>query len=206
MLEKEGSIFQTAADAEVLAHLAKRRGNGNFPDRMMQALQELEGAYAFVMLTEEALYVALDPYGLRPLALGRLGDGHVVASETCAFDLIGATYVRDVQPGELLTIDHRGVQSQRFGGTQKQALCAMEYIYFSRPDSNLSGLNVHTARKKLGKALAAEYPLDADVVTGVPDSSLSAAIGYAEATGLPYELGLIKSRYVGRTFIEPFCR
>ena len=203
MLEEEGSIFQTAADAEVLAHLAKRGSSGPFPERMMHALRELDGAYAFVMLTEEALYVALDPHGLRPLALGKLGEGHVVASETCAFDLIGATYVRDVEPGEFLTIDDRGVHSQHFGEQKKQALCSMEYVYFSRPDSNLNGLNVHTARKKLGKALAREYPIEADVVTGVPDSSLSAAIGYAEATGLPYELGLIKSRYVGRTFIEP---
>lgn len=203
MLEEEGSIFQTAADAEVLAHLAKRGGSGPLPKRVMKALQELEGAFAFVMLTEEALYVALDPYGLRPLALGALGDGFVVASETCAFDLIGAEYVRDIEPGEFITISDQGVHSQRFAGETKHALCAMEYVYFSRPDSNLGGLNVHTARKRLGKALAREYPIDADVVTGVPDSSLSAAIGYAEATGLPYELGLIKSRYVGRTFIEP---
>lgn len=203
MLEEEGSIFQTAADAEVLAHLAKRGGSGPLPKRVMKALQELEGAFAFVMLTEEALYVALDPYGLRPLALGALGDGFVVASETCAFDLIGAEYVRDIEPGEFITINDQGVHSQRFAGETKHALCAMEYVYFSRPDSNLGGLNVHTARKRLGKALAWEYPIDADVVTGVPDSSLSAAIGYAEASGLPYELGLIKSRYVGRTFIEP---
>lgn len=203
MLEEEGSIFQTADDAEVLAHLAKRGGSGPLPKRVMKALQELEGAFAFVMLTEEALYVALDPYGLRPLALGALGDGFVVASETCAFDLIGAEYVRDIEPGEFITISDQGVHSQRFAGETKHALCAMEYVYFSRPDSNLGGLNVHTARKRLGKALAREYPIDADVVTGVPDSSLSAAIGYAEATGLPYELGLIKSRYVGRTFIEP---
>ncbi|HHT69281.1 MAG TPA: amidophosphoribosyltransferase [Firmicutes bacterium] len=203
MLEEEGSIFQTAADAEVLAHLAKRGGSGPLPKRVMKALQELEGAFAFVMLTEEALYVALDPYGLRPLALGALGDGFVVASETCAFDLIGAEYVRDIEPGEFITISDQGVHSQRFAGETKHALCAMEYVYFSRPDSNLGGLNVHTARKRLGKALAREYPIDADVVTGVPDSSLSAAIGYAEASGLPYELGLIKSRYVGRTFIEP---
>lgn len=203
MLEEEGSIFQTAADAEVLAHLAKRGGSGPLPKRVMKALQELEGAFAFVMLTEEALYVALDPYGLRPLALGALGDGFVVASETCAFDLIGAEYVRDIEPGEFITINDQGVHSQRFAGETKHALCAMEYVYFSRPNSNLGGLNVHTARKRLGKALAREYPIDADVVTGVPDSSLSAAIGYAEASGLPYELGLIKSRYVGRTFIEP---
>ena len=204
MLEEEGSIFQTVADAEILAHLAKRRGTGGLlSDRMMTALKKLQGAYAFVMLTENALYVALDPYGLKPLALGKLGEGYVVASETCAFDLIGARYLRDVKPGEFITIDQQGVKSENFCESRQQALCSMEYVYFSRPDSNLWGMNVHTARKKLGKALAAEYPIDADVVTGVPDSSLSAAIGYAEATGLPYELGLIKSRYIGRTFIEP---
>ncbi|NMB19538.1 MAG: amidophosphoribosyltransferase [Firmicutes bacterium] len=204
VLEEEGSIFQTAADAEILAHLAKRRGTGDsFADRMMTALRQLEGSYAFVILTEDALYVALDPYGLKPLALGSLGEGYVVASETCAFDLIGAKYLRDVKPGEFITIDARGVRGQIFSEPRRQALCSMEYIYFSRPDSNLWGMNVHTARKKLGKALAREYPIDADVVTGVPDSSLSAAIGYAEVTGIPYELGLIKSRYIGRTFIEP---
>lgn len=204
MLEDEGSIFQTAADAEVLAHLAKRGGgNGQFAPRMMKALQELEGSYAFVMLIEDALYVALDPHGIKPLALGRLGAGYVVSSETCAFDLIGAEYLRDIEPGQFLTINDEGIHSASFSDDRKLSLCAMEYVYFCRPDSNLRGLNIHTARKKLGKALAAQYPIEGDVVTGVPDSSLSAAIGYAEASGLPYELGLIKSRYVGRTFIEP---
>ena len=203
MLENEGSIFQTDADAEVLAHLIKRGGNTPLPERIKWALTQLEGAYAFVLLTETELYVALDPYGLRPLSLGKLGDAWVVASETCAFDLIGATYEREVYPGEFLTIDDTGLSSEFFAKKASRALCAMEYVYFSRPDSNLRGKNVHTARKKLGKALAQEHPIEADVVTGVPDSSLSAAIGYAEASGLPYELGLIKSRYVGRTFIEP---
>lgn len=203
MLEEEGSIFQTAADAEILAHLTKRGRKGPLPERLMDALAKLAGAYAFVMLKEDALYAALDPHGIKPLSLGRLGEGYVVSSETCAFDLIGAEHLRDVEPGELIIIDAGGVHSRSFASSEQEALCTMEYVYFSRPDSNLRGLNVHTARKKLGKALAAEFPIDADVVTGVPDSSLSAAIGYAEAAGLPYELGLIKSRYVGRTFIEP---
>ena len=202
-LEERGSIFQTAVDAEILAHLAKRGGPGSLPQQIKGALEKLEGAYAFVVLTEDALYAALDPYGLKPLALGKLGEGYVVSSETCAFDLIGAEFLRDVQPGEFLTINDQGVHSSSFGPRKKRALCVMEYMYFSRPDSNLRGLNVHTARKMLGKALAKEHPVQADVVTGVPDSSLSAAIGYAEATGIPYELGLVKSRYVGRTFIEP---
>ncbi len=202
-LEEKGSIFQTESDAEILAHLIKR-GNANLlRDRIMSALTSLKGAYAFVVLTETALYVALDPYGLRPLSLGKLGDSYVVSSETCAFDLIGAEFVREVNPGEFLMIDDNGLRSMRFAIETNRALCAMEYVYFCRPDSNLWGKNVHTARKKTGKALAKEYKIEADVVTGVPDSSLSAAIGYAEGAGLPYELGLIKSRYVGRTFIEP---
>lgn len=202
-LEEEGSIFQTESDAEILAHLIKRGGSSPLLERIKLSLLMLRGAYAFVLLTENALYGALDPNGLRPLSLGRLGDAYVVASESCAFDLIGARHERDVQPGELLVISSAGLESHNFSQTSNPALCAMEYIYFARPDSNLRGMNVHTARKKLGKALAKEHKIDADVVTGVPDSSLSAAIGYSEATGIPYELGLIKSRYVGRTFIEP---
>lgn len=202
-LEEKGSIFQTESDAEILAHLIKRGKSEYLSERIMDALCSLKGAYAFVVLTEKALYVALDPYGLRPLSLGRIGDSYVFASETCAFDLIGAKFEREVKPGELIVVDDNGFRSMDFAKHTNRALCAMEYVYFCRPDSNLWSRNVHTARKKLGKALAKEYPIDADVVTGVPDSSLSAAIGYAEAAGLPYELGLIKSRYVGRTFIEP---
>jgi amidophosphoribosyltransferase len=202
-LEAQGAIFQTTSDTEVLAHLIKRGGSLDFKERVKNALSMVKGAYAFVILTENQLLVALDPHGLRPLSLGRLGDAYVVASETCAFDLIGATYVRDVQPGELLIIDETGLVSERFAQSTQRAICSMEYIYFSRPDSNIEGINVHSARKNLGMELAKEAPIEADVVTGVPDSSISAAIGYAEATGIPYELGLIKNRYVGRTFIQP---
>ena len=175
---------------------------GPLPERLMDALAKLAGAYACYAERGRPL-CCFGPPGIKPLSLGRLGEGYVVSSETCAFDLIGAEHLRDVEPGELIIIDAEGVHSRSFASSEQEALCTMEYVYFSRPDSNLRGLNVHTARKKLGKALAAEFPIDADVVTGVPDSSLSAAIGYAEAAGLPYELGLIKSRYVGRTFIEP---
>jgi amidophosphoribosyltransferase len=132
-----------------------------------------------------------------------LGDAYVVASETCAFDVVGATYLRDVEPGEMLIINDEGMKSERFSININRSICSMEYIYFSRPDSNINGINVHSARKNLGKKLAEESGIEADVVTGVPDSSISAAIGYAEATGIPYELGLIKNRYVGRTFIQP---
>ncbi|GGH83071.1 amidophosphoribosyltransferase [Pullulanibacillus pueri] len=202
-LEAQGSIFQTTSDTEVLAHLIKRGGSLRFTDRVKNALSMIKGAYAFVILTEDQLVVALDPNGLRPLSLGQLGEAYVVASETCAFDLIGATYLRDVEPGELLVIDNNGLSVERFSSSVERAICSMEYIYFSRPDSNIEGINVHSARKRLGIELAKEAFVEADVVTGVPDSSISAAIGFAEASGIPYELGLIKNRYVGRTFIQP---
>lgn len=203
LLEAEGSIFQTTSDTEVLAHLIKRSKRTQFIDQIKAALNMLQGAYAYLLMTESELIVALDPYGLRPLSIGRLGDSYVVASETCAFDIVGADYIRDVQPGEMLIINHDGVRSEIFTKQTQMSLCTMEYVYFSRPDSDLQGINVHTARKNLGKQLALEAPIDADVVTGVPDSSISAAIGYAEESGIPYELGLIRNRYVGRTFIQP---
>jgi amidophosphoribosyltransferase len=202
-LETQGSIFQTSSDTEVLAHLIRRSGFPRLRDKVKNALTMLKGAYAFLIMTENEMMVALDPNGLRPLSLGMLGDAYVVASETCAFDIIGAEFIRDVLPGELLIIDENGLQSEIYSVSSNRAMCAMEYIYFSRPDSNILGVNVHKARKNLGKQLAAEAPIEADVVTGVPDSSISAAIGYAEATGIPYEMGLIKNRYVGRTFIQP---
>lgn len=202
-LEAQGSIFQTSSDTEVLAHLIKRSGFAVMKDRVKNALTMLKGAYAFLIMTETELLVALDPHGLRPLSIGRLGDAYVVASETCALDIVGAEFVRDVLPGELVIIDDEGLRSEMYSYNTTKAMCTMEYIYFSRPDSNINGVNVHTARKNLGKRLAMEVPIDADVVTGVPDSSISAAIGYAEASGIPYEMGLIKNRYVGRTFIQP---
>lgn len=202
-LEAQGSIFQTSSDTEVLAHLIRRGGFAAFKERVKNALTMIKGAYAFLILTETELMVALDPNGMRPLSLGKLGDAYVVASETCAFDVVGAEFVRDILPGELLIIDDNGFRSEMFSVASNIAMCTMEYVYFSRPDSNINGINVHTARKNLGKRLAIEAPIEADVVTGVPDSSISAAIGYAEATGIPYELGLIKNRYVGRTFIQP---
>ncbi|UYZ22326.1 amidophosphoribosyltransferase [Mesobacillus jeotgali] len=202
-LEAQGSIFQTSSDTEVLAHLIKRGGFSQLRDRVKNALPMLKGAYAFLIMTETEFMVALDPHGLRPLSLGRLGDAYVVASETCAFDIVGAEFVRDILPGELLVIDADGLHSEMYSMNSTTAICTMEYIYFSRPDSNIHGINVHAARKNLGKQLAKEVPIEADVVTGVPDSSISAAIGYAEESGIPYEMGLIKNRYVGRTFIQP---
>ena len=202
-LEAQGSILSTTSDTEVVAHLIKRSGHLDLEEAIKQALGMIKGAYAFTILTEDQLFVALDPRGLRPLSLGRLGDAYVVASETCAFDLIGATYEREVKPGELLVIDKDGLRSSRFSSEIGRKLCSMEYVYFSRPDSDINGLNVHASRKVMGKQLAKEASVAADIVTGVPDSSISAAIGYSEATGIPYEIGLVKNRYVGRTFIQP---
>jgi amidophosphoribosyltransferase len=202
-LETQGSIFQTSSDTEVLAHLIKRSGFALMEDRVKNALTMLKGAYAFLIMTETEMLVALDPHGLRPLSIGKLANAYIVASETCALDIVGAEFVRDVLPGELVIFDDDGIRSEMFSYNTTKAMCTMEYIYFSRPDSNINGVNVHTARKNLGKRLAFEAPIEADVVTGVPDSSISAAIGYAEASGIPYEMGLIKNRYVGRTFIQP---
>jgi amidophosphoribosyltransferase len=202
-LERQGSIFQTTSDTEVVAHLIARSGYERIEEAVRESLRMIKGAYALLLMTENKLIVALDPNGLRPLSLGRIGDGYAVSSETCAFDVIGATYLREVEPGEMVIIDENGLRSERFSGVTQRAICSFEYIYFARPDSDIGGINVHQARKQLGRQLAKEASIEADVVTGVPDSSISAAIGYAEATGIPYELGLIKNRYVGRTFIQP---
>ncbi|WP_163970948.1 amidophosphoribosyltransferase [Oceanobacillus halotolerans] len=202
-LEEEGRILQTTSDTEVLAHLIKRNGNQVNETTIAEALNHIVGAYAFVILLEDRMYVALDPRGLRPLSIGKLGDSYVVSSETCAFDIVGATFEREVLPGELITISDKGIETTRFALREQRNMCAMEYVYFSRPDSNLNHVNVHASRKRMGIELAKESPVEADVVTGVPDSSISAAIGYAEECGLPYEMGLIKNRYVGRTFIQP---
>lgn len=202
-LEEKGSILQTTSDTEILAHLIKRNGNGITQQTIAEALNEIVGAYAYLLLMEDKMIAALDPSGIRPLSIGKLDEGFVIASETCAFDQIGATYVREILPGEMITISDEGIQSDRFAIRGQRNLCAMEYVYLSRPDSNLNHVNVHASRKRMGKELANEAPVDGDMVIGVPDSSISAAIGYAEESGLPYEMGIIKNRYVGRTFIQP---
>lgn len=202
-LESQGSIFQTSSDTEVLAHLIKRSSFSNLKDAVKNGLSLIQGAYAFVILTEKEMILAMDPHGLRPLSLGKIGDAYVAASETVALDIVGAEFVRDISPGELVVINDDGITSEFFSKSNKRAMCMMEYVYFSRPDSNIDGINVHAARKRMGKQLAKEAQIEADIVTGVPDSSISAAIGYAEAAGIPYEMGLIKNRYVGRTFIQP---
>lgn len=201
-LEAEGIILQTASDAEILAHLMKRHGKTLTKQSISKALKQLEGVYTFIILTNNHMYVALDPRGIRPLSIGKLNDAFVISSETCAFHTIGATYERDVLPGELLTLSAEGVESMQFSPIQSHNLCALEYIYFSRPDSNLNRWNVHSIRKQMGYELAKEAPADADIVTGIPDSSISAAMGYAEYARLSYEMAIIKNQYVGRTFMK----
>ena len=205
-LENKGSLFQSTSDSEILAHLIKKETK--YCDRprifaIIDALNMLEGAFAFVIMTANRIYACRDKYGLRPLSIGRLGDGWVVSSETCAFDVIGAEFVRDVEPGEVVTIDDKGLRSRDYSMYKRRQMCSMEYIYFARPDSDIEGCNVHAYRKESGRLLYEQAPADADIVVGVPDSSLSAAMGYAEASGLPYEMGLIKNKYIGRTFIQP---
>jgi amidophosphoribosyltransferase len=203
-LEDRGSLFQSTSDSEILAHLIKKEKDDEARlYGIIEALNMIEGAFAFLILTKTKLYVARDKYGLRPLSIGKLNGGYVVSSETCALDTVGAKFVRDVEAGEVVILSKSGITSVDYSKFKHHYLCAMEYIYFSRPDSDLEGCNVHTFRKESGKFLFDESPIQADIVIGVPDSSLSAATGYAEASGYPYELGLVKNKYIGRTFIQP---
>lgn len=201
-LEDQGSIFQTNSDVEVIAHLIARSLHNDLVSALREALNVVQGAYALLVVSEDQLIACLDPHGLRPMAMGKVGESICFASETCAFDLVEAEYIRHVEPGEMVVVDRNGVQSIRIAEPQP-SFCAFEYIYFARPDSNLtSGISVHQVRTKLGRELAKESPVDADLVVAVPDSSFSAAIGYADTLQLPFEMGLVKNRYVGRTFIK----
>lgn len=204
-LEERGSIFQSTSDTEVIVHLFAISQQRSFEDRVADALNQVQGAYSLLILTPECMIAVRDPLGIRPLCLGRLPgtDTFVVASEPSSFDLIDAEYVRDVDPGEMLVIDQRGVRSVWPFAPLKRHTCIFEYVYFARPDSNIDGVSVYAARKNLGRALAREHGVKADVVIPVPDSGVPATIGYAEESGLPFELGLVRSHYVGRTFIEP---
>jgi amidophosphoribosyltransferase len=203
-LEDKGSLFHSTSDSEILAHLIKKEHSSEHRIfAIIDALNMLEGGFAFLIMTENRIYACRDKYGLRPLSIGRLNGGWVISSETCALDIVGAEFVRDVNPGEIVTIDHNGLRSRDYSMYKRNCMCAMEYIYFARPDSDIECCNVHAFRKETGRLLYQESPADADVVIGVPDSSLSAAIGFAEASGIPYEMGLIKNRYIGRTFIQP---
>ena len=203
--EKDGSIFQGNSDSEIIAHLIQKE-SGTFVEKIMKACRKLEGAFAFIIMTKDCMYAIRDKNGLRPLTIGKVDDGYCISSETCAFEIVNAKFIRDIEPGEVIRIGHEGVKTFKYTDQIQRKMCAMEYIYFARPDSTIEGINVHSSRKVAGRILAQNDDVEADLVIGVPDSSLSAAIGYSEASGLPYELGLIKNRYVGRTFIQPTQR
>ncbi len=202
-LEGEGAIFQSTTDTEVIVHLIAKSKEEKLVQRIIESLIRCKGAYSLMFLTPEAMIAARDPYGFRPLVMGKLGDSPVFASETCAFDLIEADYIREVEPGEIIVVTQDGIESFKPFGEMPHAHCVFEYIYFARPDSFLTGRNVYQVRKELGKQLAREHPAEADIVVAVPDSGVPAAIGFSEQLGLPLELGLLRSHYVGRTFIEP---
>jgi amidophosphoribosyltransferase len=202
-LVRSGSIFQTSSDTEVILHLYARSKAPSVEEALVESIAQVRGAYSLVLLTKNRLIAARDPHGFRPLALGRLGEAWIVCSETCALDLIGASYVRDVEPGEVLVISDGGLRSIRPFPTQPLAHCVFEHVYFARPDSYVFGRSVNEVRTDLGRILARERPVVADVVVPIPDSGVCAAIGYAEAAGLPMKMGLIRNHYVGRTFIQP---
>jgi amidophosphoribosyltransferase len=202
-LVREGSIFQSSSDTEVILHLYAKSKARNLEDAIVESVSQVQGAFSLVMLTRDRLVAVRDPHGFRPLALGRLGDAYVVCSETCAMDLIGATYVRDIEPGEVLMISADGLRSKKPFPPAPLAHCIFEHVYFARPDSYVFGKSVNEVRTELGRVLAREQPVAADVVVPVPDSGVCAAMGYAEESAVPLRMGLIRNHYVGRTFIEP---
>jgi amidophosphoribosyltransferase len=203
-LEARGSIFQTASDTEVIVHLVAISSERTLEDRIADALAQVEGAYSLLCLSESSMIAVRDPMGIRPLSIGRLPSGSfVVSSEPTSFDLIDADFVRDVEPGEMVVFDEEGTRTSRPFASKPRHMCVFEYVYFARPDSRLDGVSVYEARKNLGRALAEEHGIDADVVIPVPDSGVPATIGYAKRAGIPFEMGLVRSHYIGRTFIEP---
>ncbi len=203
-LEDDGAIFQSNSDSEVIVHLTAHAKGDNVRQRMITGLSSVLGAYSLLILLEREMIAVRDPYGVRPLSLGEFDGAYVVASETCAFDLIGAKYIRDIEPGEMVMVNERGIESFQALPSHKRSQCVFEFIYFARPDSYIfGGVNVNEIRKELGRQLARESGVDADLVIPVPDSGMPAAIGYSEESGIPFDLGLIRSHYVGRTFIEP---
>lgn len=202
-LEREGTLFQTAMDSEIVVHLIARSGKKDPKEKVVDALSKIEGAYSLVLLVGDMLVAARDPYGFRPLCLGKLDGAYVVSSETCALDLIGAKYIRDVEPGEVIFINKKGLKSVKAFKAPRKSFCIFEYIYFARPDSAVFGQSVYEIRENLGKALAREAPLKADLVMPVPDSGNYAALGAAKESGIQFEFGMIRNHYIGRTFIQP---
>lgn len=203
MLQELGHINQTSLDTEVIAHLLARFAKDGLVESIRETIKYLQGSFALVMATRDHLIGLRDPYGIRPLSLGRLGSTYMLASETCAFDAVGAEFIRDILPGEMVIIDEKGLRSVMLGSVKQRKLCIFEFVYFARPDSLIDGISVYTARENAGRLLARDNPVEADIVSGVPDSAITAAIGYAETSGIPYGEGLAKNRYVGRTFIRP---
>ncbi|MBN2401023.1 MAG: amidophosphoribosyltransferase [Spirochaetes bacterium] len=202
-LERQGSIFQTSIDSEIIVHLMARSGQSDFSKALIIALEQIKGAYSLLVMNKDTIYAARDPNGFRPLVLGKLENAYVLASETCAFDIINAQYVREIEPGELVEITRYGLKSYYPFNRGKQSLCIFEYIYFSRPDSIIFNNSVYDMRIALGRILYRQSPVDADIVIPIPDSSIVAALGYAKESGIPFESGMIRSHYIGRTFIEP---
>ena len=203
-LESRGSIFQTTVDSEIILHLMAQPTLGGHENNLIETVRRIEGAYSLAILTETELIGVRDPHGFRPLSIGRIGDAYVLASETCAFDLIHAKFVRDVEPGEIVIINDKGLRSvQAFPEQQRRAFCVFEYVYFARPDSVIANRNVYKVRVEMGRQLAREYPIEADLVIPVPDSGNSAALGYSTESGIPYEMAFVRNHYIGRSFLQP---
>lgn len=202
-LSANGSVFQSTIDSEIIVNLIARYGQDSIEEALMKSMIDLKGTYSLVIMTEDKVIGARDPFGNRPLCIGKLSGKYIIASETCALDVLGADFVRDVEPGEIVTIDKDGLYSKKFLSTKETAVCVFEYIYFARPDSNIDGINVMQARRAMGRELAKEHPVEADIVIPVPDSGIAGALGYAESLGIMFDMGLMKNRYVGRTFIQP---
>ena len=202
-LERQGAIFQSTTDTEVILHLLARSQQPNILDGLAESLSQVQGAFSLLLLTKDAMIGVRDPYGFRPLCLGKLNGAHVLASESCAFDLIDAQYIREIEPGEIVLIRGDQIQSIKALHAPRTAKCVFEHVYFSRPDSMVFGRTVQSSRDRMGRALARENPVDADLVVPIPDSGMAAAVGYAQESGIPFAMGLIRNHYVGRTFIEP---
>ncbi|MTV49066.1 amidophosphoribosyltransferase [Heliobacillus mobilis] len=198
-----GAVFQTTTDTEVIVNLLARYGQSSLEEALIKTMVDIKGSYSLIVMTENRMLALRDPHGVRPLCIGRLDDAYIIASESCALDTLGATFVRDVEPGEIVVVDGSGLTSIKALSQPRRAACIFEYIYFARPDSLIDGISVNRARRAMGRQLARECPIEADIVIGVPDSGTAAALGYAEESGVAFDQGLMKNRYVGRTFIQP---
>ncbi|HZJ99778.1 MAG TPA: amidophosphoribosyltransferase, partial [Tissierellaceae bacterium] len=203
LLEDAGQLFHTSSDSEVIACLIARSAKKGLAKAVVDAMAAIRGSFALVIMSKDKLIGARDPHGIRPLSLGKIDEGYILTSESCALDAIGGEFVRDIEPGEIVVIDEEGIKSYRYSENTQCQTCAFEYIYFARPDSIIDGLDVHETRVKAGEQLYKEHNIEADVVVAVPDSGIPAAIGYSKASGIPYDTGFVKNRYVGRTFITP---